>query len=124
MPMKKWLRASKRSSMPDALLLLAALLSAELGMAWLALAMDMHWSQVRVERSRSRVSVNALRILGAASLLSSLALCLLADTATMAVPVWMMLLAASALSIAFLLSWRPRVLAPLVAWAGNRLHAA
>jgi hypothetical protein len=43
-------------------------------------------------------------------------LCLLADTATMAVLVWMMLLAIAAASIAFVLSSQPRLLAPLVAW--------
>jgi hypothetical protein len=101
--------------MPDALLLLAAWVCAELGMAWLALAMDVHWLQVRETIARSRGAVSALRVLGSAALLGSLVLCLAADTATMAVLVWMMLLAVSASTIAFVLSWRPRVLALLSA---------
>lgn len=99
--------------MPDTALLFLSLLCAELGMGWLALAMDVHWSQVRVDRARSRSAAIVLRGLGAASLFGSLLLCLAADTATMASLVWMMLLAASAATIAFVLSWRPRVLAPL-----------
>jgi hypothetical protein len=45
--------------------------------------MDVHWNQVRATR-RSPRTVIALRVLGA-SLVGSLVLCLLADTATMAV---------------------------------------
>ena len=85
--------------MPDAMLLAAALVCTVIGMGWLALAMDVHWNQVRATR-RSPRSVIVLRVLGAASLVASLALCLLADTATMAVLVWMMLLAVAAVTIA------------------------
>ncbi|HTU66379.1 MAG TPA: DUF3325 domain-containing protein [Steroidobacteraceae bacterium] len=95
--------------MPDTVWTIAALLSAELGMAWLAQAMDVHWRQVRGDAPRP-VS-RALRPLGYAALIAALVLCLLANTATMAVLVWMMLLAVSAVSVAFVLSWRPRLLA-------------
>ena len=100
--------------MPDALLLAAALVCTVIGMGWLALAMDVHWNQVRATR-RSPRTVIVLRVLGAASLVASLVLCLLADTATMAVLVWMMLLAVAAVTIALVLSRKPRMLAPLIA---------
>lgn len=103
--------------MPDAALQILALLSTVVGMGWLALAMDVHWDQVREARARSRAVIVSLRVLGWSSLVVSLLLCLVADTATMAVLVWMMLLALSAATIAFVLSWRPRVLAPLAAVA-------
>jgi hypothetical protein len=102
--------------MPDALLSAAALVCAGLGMGWLALSMDVHWKQVRPIGPRTPRRVIVLRVLGTISLLGSLMLCLLADTATMAVLVWMMLLAIAAASIAFVLSSQPRLLAPLVAW--------
>jgi hypothetical protein len=105
--------------MPDALLLAAALVCTVLGMGWLALAMDVHWKQVRAA-SQSPRTVMWLRLLGVSSLLGSLVLCLAADTATMAVLVWMMLLAVSATTIAFVLSSQPRMLAPLVAWSARR----
>ena len=104
--------------MPDALLVAMALVAAGLGMGWLALAMDVHWNQVRAS-SRSPRTVVILRVLGATSLVASLVLCLMADTASMAVLVWMMLLAIAAASIAFVLSSQPRLLAPLVSWSGS-----
>ena len=100
--------------MPDTFWLTTALLSAELGMAWLALAMDVHWRQVSVISPRSPRTSIVLRALGSLALACSLVFCLLADTATMAVLVWMMLLAFAAVTIALVLSWRPRMLAPLV----------
>lgn len=99
--------------MPDSVLLAAALVCAAVGMGWLALAMDVHWAQV-CDVPRSRRSIVVLRALGSVSLLGSLVLCLIADTATMALLVWMMLLTAGAVTTAFVLSTRPRILAPLV----------
>lgn len=105
--------------MPDALWLALALGFTVIGMGWLALAMGVHWKQVREASPRSRRSVILLRALGSASLIVSLVFCLRADTATMAVLVWMMLLAVSAASIAFVLSSRPKLLAPLIAFSGR-----
>ncbi|WP_295680341.1 DUF3325 family protein [uncultured Nevskia sp.] len=102
--------------MPDAVLLIAALFTACLGMAWLALAMDVHWKQVCGSASPSPVISKLLRGLGFATLLAALLLCLEADTATMAVLVWMMALAVAAVTVAFVLSWRPRLLAVLLPW--------
>lgn len=108
--------------MPEAMtlagpwLLAAALLFSTCGLGWLALAMEPHWRQVRGETAASRGVVRLLRTLGAVALLFALLLCLRADHPTMAVLVWVMALAASALLVAFSLSWRPRWLRPLVAW--------
>lgn len=109
--------------MPDALLLVGALLCALLGMGWLALAMDVHWRQVRGATAQSAGVPRLLRMLGFSSLAGSLALCLVADTATMAALVWMMLLTVAAATIAFVLSIRPRLLAPLGFAGGKRSEA-
>jgi uncharacterized membrane protein len=97
-------------------MLCAAVLCNVAGLAWLALAMDVHWRQVRGAQPRSRRAVATLRGLGIAMLVFSLFLCLLVDHPTMASLVWVMVLAAAALAVAFTLTWRPRALAPLVAW--------
>ncbi len=92
--------------------LLIAVVSSVLGMGWLALAMDVHWKQVRAS-SLSAASATRLRCLGGSFLLLSLCTCLAADHASMAALVWVMLLAVAALAIALVLAWRPRLLAPL-----------
>jgi len=103
-----------------AALLAAALLCSTCGLAWLALALDAHWEQVKGAAAAGVGTRRALRLGGALALLAALLICLRADHATMAVLVWVMLLAAGALMVAFTLSWRPRWLAPLVAWAPAR----
>lgn len=103
-----------------ALMLLAGLLASLAGMAWLALAMPVHWEQVRAADPLSPGSALALRSLGALALLAALALCLFVDHASMAALVWIMALAIAASTIAMLLSWRPRWLRPFVAWLPSR----
>ncbi|MFT3778407.1 MAG: DUF3325 domain-containing protein [Ottowia sp.] len=102
--------------MREAALLAAALLACTLGMGWLALAMQAHWAQVWPGVPLARPG--RLRVLGALALAASLALCLAADHASMAVLVWVMALAASALGVAMVLTWRPRWLRGL-AWAAR-----
>ncbi len=97
-------------------MLLGALVCCIVGFAWLALAMNIHWQQVRSDRALTRTSALILRVLGVAAVVASLALCLAVDHASMAALVWVMALAAAALTVAFTLSWRPRWLAPLVLW--------
>lgn len=101
---------------PDASMLLVAIISNIVGLAWLALSMETHWRQVRGAQPLTRQSVIALRVLGALGLTLSLFLCLRADHVTMAPLVWVMALAAAALIVSFTLAWRPRILFPLVAW--------
>lgn len=100
--------------MREALLLLAALLACTAGMAWLALAMETHWAQVR-DGVAGRGQVIRLRVLGASALAGGLALCLAADHPSMAALVWVMALAGAALAVAMVLTWRPRWLRAL-AW--------
>ena len=105
----------------DATLLALAVAACTLGLAWLALAMEVHWHQVRGAQPLSRGTASLLRALGAAALLGSLLICLRVDHVSMAALVWVMALAASALIVAFSFSWRPRWLAPLVAWVPQRV---
>ncbi len=101
--------------MHDAALLATALVLNVAGMAWLALAMEAHWEQVRGD-ALSQARVWRLRVLGALGLLAALVLCLWVDHASMAVLVWVMTLAGAALGIAFTLTWRPRWLRLMAIW--------
>ena len=88
-----------------------------IGLALLALAMERHWRQLRSAHSLTKTTARWMRILGSASLASSLGLCLAVDHASMASLVWIMTLAVSAFVLAMLLAWRPGWLAPLIGWA-------
>lgn len=102
--------------MPEAAMLFAAVACNVAGFAWLAMAMDVHWQQVREAQRLSDGMIVLLRVLGVCALVLSLLLCLLADHVTMAPLVWVMSLAAAALIVAFTLAWRPRLLLPFVIW--------
>ena len=105
--------------MRDALILLAALVASVAGMGWFALSMETHWQQARGAMPRPATLARLLRWLGAVALATALVLCLLADSASIAVLVWLMSLAAGALAVAFTLTWRAPLLAALVFWAGR-----
>lgn len=100
----------------SSLMLAAAYIASTFGLAFLALAMEVHWEQVQGDTLLPASSKTLLRGLGVADLIISLVLCLLADHVTMAALVWIMLLATGAVTVAFTLTWRPQWLAPLVAW--------
>lgn len=102
--------------MRDSLLLAGALLIGMVGFAWLALAMDVHWRQVRTDVAMRHPAKRELRILGGLAIAASLGLCLAVDHPTMAALAWFMMLAASALAVTFTLTWRPSWLSFLVAW--------
>lgn len=107
--------------MLEGLMLFAALACNLIGMAWLALAMDVHWEQaLGTQVLQPRSAVVALRVLGAVAIGASLALCLAVDHVSQASLVWVMTLAVSAMAVAFTLTTRPRALAPLVMWARGR----
>ncbi len=97
--------------MSDSLWLAAAAVLNLAGMAGLALAMETHWHQVihRMHRPASAVvsARQLLRALGAIALLLSLQACLTADRLSMAVLVWVMLSAASAVAVAMVLARYP-----------------
>ena len=100
----------------DALRLAVAVALALCGLVWFALAMDTHWQQVREGAAAPRGARTALRVSGALALCGSLLLCLRADHVTMAPLVWLMSIAGGAVAVALALAWRPRWLAPFVAW--------
>lgn len=109
--------------MADPLLLqAAAAVSTLAGFGWLALAMDTHWEQAHAGAVPSPAVARRLRVLGSIALLVSLGLCLAADHPTMAVLVWFMLLAGSAVTIAMTLSWQPHWLRRL--WPAGSTPAA
>ena len=111
--------------MRDALMLGAALAANITSLGWVALSMEVHWEQVHGNEPLSRSAVRTLRWLGAAGLAAGLGFCLVVDHASMAALVWFMALAGAALTIAFTLSWRPRVLRVLAPWVRRtRANAA
>jgi hypothetical protein len=81
-----------------------ALLVTLAGCGCFALAMEPHWRQIFGARSQPRSLPLALRAAGYALLLISLLLCLRADHPTMAVLVFVMLLAVCAAAVAMLLA--------------------
>ena len=98
--------------MPDYAMLLIAFVAALAGMGWLALTIDMNYERVRGRRmTLTAAMVTRLRMLGALALITSLALCLAVDHASMAALVWVMMLATAALVITFTLAWRAHWLA-------------
>lgn len=101
----------------------AALACTVVGCAWLALALPAHWQQVQGAAAPTRLQQLLLRLAGTGALAASAGLCLRADHPGMAALVWVMLLAAAALSVAFTLAWRARWLAPLVCWLPARAAA-
>lgn len=98
------------------MMLLAAVVTNALGLAWFALALDAHWQQVRGPQRPLPDTVRVLRALGTLALVVSLVLCFVADHPSMAPLVWVMALAGGALLVALILAWRPGLLSPLVAW--------
>ncbi len=106
--------------MLDPLLLAIAFALSLIGMASLALTMEAHWAQVCKGRPQSPAALLRLRVVGAASLAAALVLCLIVDHASMAVLVWVMTMAASALAVAFTLTWQPRWLRMVTLVGGKR----
>jgi hypothetical protein len=103
--------------MAEALLLLAAVLANFAGMAWLALAMEAHWEQVRGSTTPLAAgTASAMRLAATLAIAAALVLCLRADHPTMAVLVWIMTLTGAAVTVSLALAWRPATLAPMVAW--------
>ncbi len=95
--------------MTETIWLIAAVTAALLSMSWLALAYESHWQQVFPEsgtlQNRRRPKLSAWGFL-----LLSAVFCLNADHPSMAVLVWVMLLAVAAFSVAMMLSHRPALL--------------
>ncbi|MCR2747841.1 DUF3325 domain-containing protein [Limnobacter parvus] len=97
--------------MSETFYLAMAVVLSLLGMCWLALSMDVHWAQTRqIALADNKPPRKLLKVLGSLALLLSLALCLLADRPSIAVLVWVMLMAGSAAFLAWGLSKKPQVL--------------
>lgn len=96
--------------MPEAFYLTAAALLSLVGMAWLALSMDVHWAQVKqIPLADSQPPRTVLKLLGYLALVASLVVCLIADRPSIAALVWIMLLVGSAVAVALLLANKPRM---------------
>lgn len=101
--------------MAEALTLCLAALLSLTGMGWLALSLEVHWRQLFGRQAElSASAANWLRLAGWTGLLLSAVLCFIADRPSMAVLVWVMLLAGAATAIALLLAWRAHWLRVLV----------
>lgn len=91
--------------MPDAIWLVVALVLSVLGMAWLALAKEVHWLQAMPHAvNQAKRPHKALRIAGSAALLLALMACWMADPFAMAIMVWLMFLAVGATGVALALN--------------------
>ena len=100
--------------MPEAFYLMVAALLSMVGMAWLALSMDVHWAQVKqIPLADSHPPRVTLKLLGYTALFVSLVVCLVADRPSIAALVWMMLMSVTAVSVAWVLSKSPRSLKAL-----------
>ena len=102
--------------MVEAALVLGAFLSSYLGFALLALRQRPHHAAVSASTRRQALPEWLLRrylALGAAALALGFALSWLAEGASFGSILWVLLLAASGLSVTFTLSYRPRWLRPL-----------
>ncbi|HEX4878225.1 MAG TPA: DUF3325 domain-containing protein [Limnobacter sp.] len=81
------------------------------GMAWLALSMDVHWSQVKaIALHESEPPRRMLKALACTSLCAALLACWMADRPSIAVLVWVMLVIVSAVAVALQLSRAPKLL--------------
>lgn len=91
--------------MPDALWLTVAMALSFVGMAWLALAKKAHWEQVMKRTAKGAVRTRRLlRVVGSMAILLSLVACLMADPPSMALLVWVLLLAGATVSTALVLA--------------------
>jgi hypothetical protein len=106
--------------MADGVLSAASFLCAVCGMAWLALAMQVHWSQVRNHATHGAAVARRSRSFGAFALALSLVGCFVADHPSVAALVWVMTLSASAFAVAMTLAFKPRLLSWLAAVSGSR----
>lgn len=103
--------------MIEALWLTLAVIQSFVGMAWLALAKKAHWEQVMKQTAKAATRApRSLRVLGTVALVFSLISCLMADSPSMALLVWVLLLGCGAALTALVLERRPHALRLL--WPG------
>lgn len=100
--------------MASPLLFIALSLAAYLGFAMLALAQARHWRAVSKTAEPSPSGKLVLRVAGSAWLVLALCLALFRDGPNFGALLWVTAISMAALAVAFTLSWRPRLLWPLV----------
>lgn len=89
--------------MLDLGLRIAALMTSFAGLTLLALSLKVHWQQLFADKHHPKGSQRIwLRLFGASFLLMSMWFCVLTDNTAMAVLVWIMFLALSALLVAMM----------------------
>lgn len=98
----------------DNLLLLCACLASYGGFACLALAMPEHWERAGFDPSAQPRAGPPLRLGGAVLLTAAAFLCMVRDGAGFGVLLWVQLMTAGAIGVAFTLTWRPRALGRLL----------
>ena len=96
------------------LLLVTLLLTAYLGFALLALSQARHWRRVGEPTPLSRGRVIVLRLAGAGMVALAFVLCLMRDGPSFGALLWATAISIAALAVACTLSWRPRLLRPLI----------
>ena len=102
--------------MTNTLLMITLPLSAYFGFAFLAVSQTRHWQAVGGDASKpSRLDRRLLRSFGIGFLLSALGAALVRDRPSFGVLLWATTISIAALTVAFTLSWRPRLLRPLAA---------
>lgn len=89
------------------MLLPLSLVAVLLALACFAVSMRPHWRQLRCPEPQPPRLVFALRVTGSLALAASFLLCLATAHASMAVLLWVMLLAFGAVTVAMLLAWWP-----------------
>ena len=92
------------------LLLLCAGVGGYSGFACLALAMPEHWERAGGNPDRQAPRARALRRCGAAMLSLAFAVCVWRDGAAFGTLLWAILMSASALAVAFTLTWYPQLM--------------
>lgn len=91
-------------------MLLCASIAGYAGFACLALSMPDNWAKAGGAADGHAGRRPGLRLCGALMLCATLALCIWRDGASFGAMLWIILLTASAIAVAFTLTWRPRLL--------------
>lgn len=96
--------------MMAALFLLFASFASYTGFACLALAMPEHWERAGGDAADQPMLRQRLRLSGAVMLCMAFAICIWRDGASFGTILWGVLISASAIAVAFTLTWRPQLL--------------
>ena len=96
--------------MMGALLLLLASCASYAGFACLALSMPEHWESAGGNPDQQTKRRQGLKLCGALMLCVAFAICIWRDGVSFGTILWVIMMTASAIAVAFTLSWCPRLL--------------